>query len=180
MACVALAGPGCGLTPQRELAPLPPPVPQTLTQVDGRRMPSVNDQSMPVDLNIIPGLPGRMDVTSEDTFATQGIAAIMPQGHYLIVLEFDVGLPAERRIQANFEVSGNQIRCVNSTDRQFIGLAGVLQPQVGGRIVVTLRKDNHVKTQVWERAGEGRWRVLESPDRGETQMAIPVEDGRLE
>ncbi len=69
---------------------------------------------------------------------------------------------------------------MNSSDPQLIGLAGNLQPEVGGRIVVPTRNEYGIKTQIWERAGEGRWRVLESPGRGEKQVAIPVEDGRIE
>jgi hypothetical protein len=102
----------------------------------------------------------------------------MPQGHYLLELNFEPR--GGERIRGNFEITGNQIRCVDSSDKRFIGMAGNLDPKEDGRVVVRMKNDHHAATQIWERADDGRWRVLEIPDRGENQMAVPVKDGRIE
>jgi hypothetical protein len=97
----------------------------------------------------------------------------VPQGHYFLELNFEP--QGGQRVRTNVE-----IHCVNASDKRFIGMAGKVSPMGDRRIQVQLRNEHHAATQIWEAMDDGHWRVMEIPDRGENQVAVPVRDGRVE
>jgi len=100
-----------------------------------------------------------------------------PSGHYLIALNRE--LKGGANLVINVLIDGNRIRCVNSTKAELVGMAGELRPAAGGAFRVWLKHGEFAETHTWIPTDAGRFRVLESPDRGENQLAVPVPDDRL-
>ncbi len=100
-----------------------------------------------------------------------------PSGHYLIALKREI--KGGRDLVINVRIDGNRIKCVNSTSDELIGMEGELRPAAGGAFRAWMKHGEFAETHTWMPVDAGRYRVMESPDRGENQVAVPVPDDRL-
>ena len=99
----------------------------------------------------------------------------VPDGHFLANLEIE---GTEQLV--NVRVQNNVARSVNSSDSRFLGLTGQFQLIGNGVFIIGLQGDNYQGTQFWVFKQDGTAEVKEVPDRGEMQLAIPVDDDSLE
>ena len=101
----------------------------------------------------------------------------LPEGNYLCNLQLQ-----GKYTLLNFEVSGENLVCVNAEDKGMVGLPGrVLKAFGNGIFVVRLQGGGaFVSTQVWVFGKDGTAQIKEDPDRGEKQIAIPVKGKSLD
>ena len=113
------------------------------------------------------GSAAEVDVTKIEKF---------PEGNYLCNL-----LIHGKEHKLNFEVKGDQLVCVNATEKGMIGLRGRSQLLGGnGVFQVQLRGGDFVATQFWVFNKDGSVRIKEIPDRGENQKGVPVKGKTLD
>jgi hypothetical protein len=120
-------------------------------------------------LSIFANLPlqAEVDVTTIEKF---------PPGNYLCNLWIH-----GKEQKLNFEVQGQELVCVNATERGMIGLRGKFELMGGnGVFLVQLRGGDFIASQFWVFKSDGSAVIKEVPDRGEKQRAVPVEGKTLE
>ncbi len=100
-----------------------------------------------------------------------------PRGNYVVILRHS--LKGGSDVSLNLAVDDRRLRCVASSRPELVGMTGELTPDDDGGFRVRLKGEGFFESQRWVPADEGSFRVLEFPDRGESQVAIPVLDDRL-
>jgi hypothetical protein len=99
-----------------------------------------------------------------------------PPGNYLCNL-----LIHGKEQKLNFEVKGDELVCVNATEKGMIGLRGKHQLLGGnGVFQVQLRGGAFGATQFWVFNKDGSITIKEIPDRGEKQRGVPVKGKSLD
>src|SRR5688572_21844775 len=99
-----------------------------------------------------------------------------PPGNYLCSL-----LIQGKDQKLNFEVKGEELVCVNATEKGMIGLRGKHQLLGGnGVFQVQLRGGAFAATQFWVFNKDGSITIKEIPDRGEKQRAVTVNGKTLD
>lgn len=121
---------------------------------------------------LIPQL--ELDLTKESTLALPDIV----NGNYLVNLELSRNGGEDALV--NFHVTDGMAEIVASTQKNLIGVTGKLQPTGNGTYRIFLQKGDFASGQHWEPLGNGKFRINETPDRGENQVAIRVEGKTLQ
>jgi hypothetical protein len=99
-----------------------------------------------------------------------------PPGNYLCNL-----LIHGKEQKLNFEVKGDELVCVNASEKGMIGLKGRTQLLGGnGVFQVQLRGGAFQATQFWVFNKDGSVTIKEIPDRGEKQRGVPVKGKTLD
>ena len=101
----------------------------------------------------------------------------IPDGNYVVKLRlsFNGGQDAV----ANYQIKGGRGRIVAATQSGLINATGEFRPVDGGGFGAFFKNESFGSTQIWKPRDDGSIHILEIPDRGENQIAMPVDGPTL-
>lgn len=118
----------------------------------------------------VPERPAGTPPGALDLFTLRAV----PDHHYRLTLQL-----AGQEQRLNVHVHDGTARALRSTDPRLVGLEGRFELIGNGVFFIFLQNDAYRGSQFWLFRPDGSAVIKEVPDRGETQLALPVDDDSL-